>query len=54
MKGTVIPKRLQEARKEYGISQKELGIKAGFDEFVASAVDVEIGGHLYAAQLHSD
>ncbi len=37
MKGTVIPRRLQEARAEHGLSHKELGIRAGFDEFVASA-----------------
>ena len=37
MTGTVIPKRLKEARVEQGFTQKELGIKAGFDEFVASA-----------------
>ena len=37
MTASVIPRRLQEARKESGLSQKELGIRAGFDEFVASA-----------------
>ena len=37
MTGTVIPQRLKDARLEQGFSQKELGIKAGFDEFVASA-----------------
>lgn len=32
-----ISKRLKEARLEADISQKQLGIKAGMDEFVASA-----------------
>ncbi|MEO8401784.1 MAG: helix-turn-helix transcriptional regulator [Gammaproteobacteria bacterium] len=32
-----ISKRLKEARLEAGISQKQLGIAAGVDEFVASA-----------------
>jgi len=32
-----LPKRLKEARKKIGISQKELGILAGVDEFSASA-----------------
>jgi transcriptional regulator with XRE-family HTH domain len=32
-----IPKRLKEARLAANLSQKELGIRAGFDEFVASA-----------------
>lgn len=32
-----ISKRLKEARLEADISQKQLGIKAGIDEFVASA-----------------
>ena len=31
-----IPKRLKEARKARGLSQKELGIRAGIDEFSAS------------------
>nr|WP_300319574.1 helix-turn-helix transcriptional regulator [Idiomarina sp.] len=31
------PKRLMQARKRMGLSQKQLGIKAGMDEFVASA-----------------
>lgn len=31
------PKRLEEARKEAGLSQKQLGINAGFDEFGSSA-----------------
>lgn len=30
-------KRLREAREAVGISQKQLGIRAGIDEFVASA-----------------
>jgi transcriptional regulator with XRE-family HTH domain len=30
------PARLKEARKNAGLSQKELGIKAGLDEFTAS------------------
>ncbi|THB63362.1 MAG: XRE family transcriptional regulator [Gammaproteobacteria bacterium] len=30
-------KRLKEARKETGLSQKQLGINAGFDEFSSSA-----------------
>jgi transcriptional regulator with XRE-family HTH domain len=37
MTRTTIPKRLKEARHESGLSQKELGIKAGIDEFAASA-----------------
>ena len=32
-----ISKRLKEARLEAGVSQKQLGIAAGIDEFVASA-----------------
>jgi len=32
-----LPKRLKEARTEADLSQKELGIRAGFDEFAASA-----------------
>jgi len=32
-----LPKRLKEARKKIGISQKELGIQAGVDEFSASS-----------------
>ena len=32
-----LPKRLKEARKITGISQKELGIQAGVDEFSASS-----------------
>lgn len=31
------PKRLMQARKRMGLSQKQLGIQAGLDEFVASA-----------------
>ncbi len=31
------PKRLKEARKAMGLSQEKLGIKAGIDEFSASA-----------------
>ena len=31
------PKRLKEARKAKGLSQKQLGILAGMDEFAASA-----------------
>ena len=37
MTRTTIPKRLKEARHESGLSQKELGIKSGIDEFAASA-----------------
>ncbi|PIZ04479.1 MAG: XRE family transcriptional regulator [Gammaproteobacteria bacterium CG_4_10_14_0_8_um_filter_38_16] len=37
MAGSPISKRLKEARIEVGISQKQLGIKAGIDEFGASA-----------------
>jgi transcriptional regulator with XRE-family HTH domain len=33
----VFAKRLREAREAVGISQKQLGIRAGIDEFVASA-----------------
>ena len=36
-KKTPVGVRLRAARKEFGISQKELGIRAGFDEFTASA-----------------
>lgn len=31
-----VPKRLREARLQAGLSQKELGIRAGIDEFSAS------------------
>lgn len=34
---TLVARRLREARDAQGISQKALGIKAGLDEFVASA-----------------
>lgn len=34
--GQVWPKRLKEARVALGLSQKQLGIEAGLDEFVAS------------------
>lgn len=34
---TPVPKRLKEARTRADISQKELGIRAGMDEFSASA-----------------
>lgn len=34
--GEVWPKRLKEARTARGLSQKQLGIEAGLDEFVAS------------------
>ena len=34
---TIVAKRLKEARLRAGISQKQLGIKAGIDEFSASA-----------------
>lgn len=45
---TPITKRLREARKEAGISQKKLGIAAGIDEFVASARmnQYETGKHI--------
>ncbi len=36
-KETPIPKRLKEAREAAGLSQKQLGIKAGIDEFSASS-----------------
>jgi len=36
-KKSPVTKRLKEARLDAGISQKELGIAAGIDEFVASA-----------------
>ncbi len=32
-----LAERLKAARSESGLSQKELGVKAGFDEFAASA-----------------
>lgn len=35
--GSPIAKRLKEARLRAGLSQKALGVLAGFDEFVASA-----------------
>lgn len=35
--GSPLPKRLKEARKAAGMSQKQLGIAAGMDEFSASA-----------------
>jgi transcriptional regulator with XRE-family HTH domain len=34
---SIVAKRLREARQRAGISQKQLGIKAGIDEFSASA-----------------
>jgi transcriptional regulator with XRE-family HTH domain len=34
---SIVAKRLREARLRAGISQKQLGIKAGIDEFSASA-----------------
>ncbi len=34
---SIVAKRLKEARLHAGISQKQLGIKAGIDEFSASA-----------------
>ena len=34
---SIVAKRLKEARQRAGISQKQLGIKAGIDEFSASA-----------------
>jgi transcriptional regulator with XRE-family HTH domain len=34
---SIVAKRLKEARLNAGISQKQLGIKAGIDEFSASA-----------------
>lgn len=37
MTQSVIAKRLGQARTALGISQRELGIRAGIDEFVASA-----------------
>ncbi len=47
-KETPIPKRLKEAREEAGLSQKQLGIKAGIDEFSASARmnQYETGKHI--------
>ncbi len=47
-KKTPIPKRLKEAREEAGLSQKQLGIKAGIDEFSASARmnQYETGKHI--------
>lgn len=45
---TPIPKRLKEAREKAGLSQKQLGIKAGIDEFSASARmnQYETGKHI--------
>ena len=37
MTSSVIAARLKQARTALGISQRELGIRAGIDEFVASA-----------------
>jgi len=34
--GSPLPKRLRELRKQRGLSQKQLGIDAGIDEFSAS------------------
>jgi transcriptional regulator with XRE-family HTH domain len=34
--GTCFPRRLKQARKAAGLSQKQLGVLAGIDEFVAS------------------
>jgi transcriptional regulator with XRE-family HTH domain len=34
---SIVAKRLKEARQNAGISQKQLGIKAGIDDFSASA-----------------
>jgi transcriptional regulator with XRE-family HTH domain len=34
---SIVAKRLKEARQQAGISQKQLGIKAGIDDFSASA-----------------
>lgn len=35
--GSIVAKRLKEARLRAGLSQKQLGIQAGIDEFSASA-----------------
>lgn len=45
---TTFAKRLREAREAVGISQKQLGIQAGIDQFVASARinQYERGKHL--------
>lgn len=45
---TIFAKRLREAREAVGISQKQLGIQAGIDQFVASARinQYERGKHL--------
>ena len=37
MTESTIPRRLKAAREESGLSQKVLGIRVGFDEFVVSA-----------------
>lgn len=37
MSSSPLPKRLKEVREALGLSQKQLGIKAGIDEFSASA-----------------
>lgn len=37
MSQSPLPKRLKEAREALGLSQKQLGIEAGIDEFSASA-----------------
>ena len=48
MYGTIISARIKRARKLAGFSQKQLGIAAGMDEFVASARvnQYETGKHL--------
>jgi DNA-binding XRE family transcriptional regulator len=45
---SIVAKRLKEARLLAGISQKKLGIKAGIDEFTASARinQYEKGAHM--------
>lgn len=47
MKTSPLSKRLKEARIEAGMSQKQLGIAAGIDQFVASARmnQYEMGKH---------
>ena len=52
------PRRLKEARASYGVSQKQLGINAGFDEFGSSSRmnQYERGKHMpdfHAARLIS-
>jgi transcriptional regulator with XRE-family HTH domain len=44
--------RLREAREAYGLSQRNLGIKAGLDEFVASTRINRYEKGVYQPNLH--